>query len=55
MTPSNPIPLSGILLALVALVAMFAMGIDPFLSIAVAVVWIGSLFLAVAPHPIRLS
>ncbi|SMQ74363.1 two-component system, OmpR family, phosphate regulon sensor histidine kinase PhoR [Altererythrobacter xiamenensis] len=51
MTPSNPIPLSGILLALVALVAMFAMGVDPFLAIAVAVVWIGSLFLAVASPP----
>lgn len=51
MTPSNPIPLSGILLALVALVAMLAMGVDPFLAIAVGVVWIGSLFLAVSSPP----
>lgn len=51
MTPSNSIPLSGILLALVALIAMLAMGIDPFLAIAVVVVWIGSLYLAVATPP----
>ena len=51
MTPSNSIPLSGILLAIVALVAMFAMGVEPFLAIAVGVVWIGSLFLAVASPP----
>lgn len=47
----KPFPLAGILLALIAFVALIGFGLDFFLSLAVLVVWIGSLLLTSSRPP----
>lgn len=51
MSAFEQLPLSGILLAIIALIAMLGLGVDPILAFTVLLVWIGSLYLAVASPP----
>lgn len=47
----QPIPLAGILLALVTFVALIILGIDAVIAIAVLIVWVGTLFVATGRPP----
>ncbi|BDI61004.1 sensor histidine kinase [Qipengyuania nanhaisediminis] len=51
MATGPTFPVSGFALAAVTLVAMLVLGIDPFVAIAVAVLWGGSLLLATGRPP----
>ncbi len=51
METQRQIPVSGIMLALVAGTAMMAFGVDLFLVVAMVLIWVGSLYLATAKPP----
>ena len=51
MQNAHPIPVFGIVLALVAFISMLAAGVEPVLAIAVLILWAGSLVLASSKSP----
>lgn len=51
MSAFEHLPMSGILLAAIAAIAMVATGVDPLMTLAVIAVWVGSLYLAASRPP----
>jgi len=51
MEPRRPLPLPGIALAVVGAVGMLILGEQPWLALAVLLLWFGSLWLAIAEPP----